>query len=178
MESSLELPPSASSLRRRSVCRRGPRAPRLAGSFEPGLAASRRGRLRVIYESPFRALSLSASPLRGRGFCRGGPRAPRLAGSFEPGLAACRRGRLRVLHGEHSRALTAGPFVARPILLPLGPASPAASWPCGPDLAFLAAVALESFVEASSRSGLRVIFLFFRSVLPVSSHPQPDLGDF
>ena len=46
-----------------------------------------------------------------------------------------------------------------------------------PGLAFLAAVALE-FVEASSRSGLRVIFLFFRSVLPVSSHPQPDLGDF
>ena len=36
-------------------CRAGPRAPRQAGSFEPGSAASRRGRLRVLHASAARA---------------------------------------------------------------------------------------------------------------------------
>ena len=142
MESSLELSPSASSLRGRSFCRAGPRA---------GSAAPRRGRLRVLHGELSRALTFGlfvARPkLRPRGpsrpeaggllrawlggfsprtpsrpscFCRAGPRAPRQAGSFEPGSAASRRGRLRVLHGELSRALTFGLFVARrPLREPL-----------------------------------------------------------
>ena len=274
MESSLELPPSASSLRRRSVCRGGPRAPRLAGSFEPGLAASRRGRLRVLYESPFRALSLGLLKARPR-FLPRGPSRPAAGGllrawlgGFSPWTSS--RPLRELLSSSLSR-----PLCARPRFLPRGPSRPAASGlfrarlggfslgtssrplreplssslsrplrceaevsavgaltPRGwralsspawrlvaadafasfmestlglslpasslrgryfcrsgpralrlagsfePGLAFLAAVALESFVEASSRSGLRVIFIFFRSVLPVSSHPQPDLGDF
>ena len=125
MESSLELSPSASSLRGRGLCRGGHHAPRLAGSFEPGLAASRRGRHRVLHGELSRALTSGLS-LRGRGFRRGGHHAPRLAGSFEPGLAASRRGRHRVLHGELSRALTFGLFVARPRLPSRGPSRPAA----------------------------------------------------
>ena len=125
MRAPFELSLSASSKQGRGFCRGGPHAPRLAGSFEPGLAASRRGRLRVLYESSFRALSLGLF-VRGRGFCRGGPRAPRLAGSFEPGLAVSRWGRLRVLYESPFRALSLGLSAARPRFLPWGPSRPAA----------------------------------------------------
>ena len=61
MESSLELSPSASSLRGRSFGRGDPRAPQLAGSSEPGLAASRRGHLRVLNAAAARARALCVS---------------------------------------------------------------------------------------------------------------------
>ena len=66
MESSLELSPSASSLRGRGFCRGGHHAPRLAGSFEPGLAASRRGRLRVLHGELSRALTFGLFVARPR----------------------------------------------------------------------------------------------------------------
>ena len=127
--SSVELSPSVLPFLGRGIRRSGPRAPWLAGSLEPGLAASRRGRLRVIYESPFRALSLSASSLRGRGFCRGDPRAPRLAGSFQPAWLGRFPPRTPSRPScELFRALTSGLFVARPKLLPPGHARPATGW--------------------------------------------------
>ena len=92
-----ELPPSAPSMRGRDVRRAGPLSPRLAGSCEPGPAASRRGRLRVLYGELSRPLSFGLFVVRPRLLPRG-PRAPRLAGSFEPGLAHSRRGSLGVLH--------------------------------------------------------------------------------
>ena len=81
----------------RDVRRAGPLSPRLAGSCEPGPAASRRGRLRVLYGELSRPLTFGLFVVRPRLLPRG-PRAPRLAGSFGPGLAHSRRGSLGVLH--------------------------------------------------------------------------------
>ena len=61
-----ELAPSASSLRGRGSRRGGHHAPRLAGSFEPGLAASRHGRHRVLHGEPSRALTFGPLVARPR----------------------------------------------------------------------------------------------------------------
>ena len=125
LESSLELLPSASSLRGRSFCRGDHRAPRLAGSSEPGVAASRRRRLRVHHGELSRALAFGLFAARPKLLPRGTSR-PAAGGLRRACLAASRRGRHRVLHGELSRALTLGLFVARPRPLPRGPSRPAA----------------------------------------------------
>jgi len=150
MESSLELSPSASSLRGRSFGRGDPRAPWLAGSFEPGLAAPRHGRLRVLHGELSRTLTFGIFVARTKLLPRGPAR--RLGGSS---TRTPSRLSWRALSSSHLRPLrceaeasAAGTLAPRGwrappslawrllaadafasfMLLPRGPARPAASW--------------------------------------------------
>ena len=112
--SSLELSPSVLPFLGRGVRRSGPRAPRLAGSSEPGLAASRRKRLRVLHASAARAARARAprgklAPLSlARQLFAVDAFASFMKSSLEPSLSAS--------------------FFARQKLLPRGPSRPAAVW--------------------------------------------------